>query len=280
MFEIPEERLPPGFAETVEEPPVEPVEARPAATVVLVRDAGRGPEVLLMRRHRRSGFVPGAWVFPGGRVDRADRDPGLLDRCQGLGSDPQPDAAFWMAALREAFEETGVLLARARVAPGAIEADVTDGGGDWVADAASDPGVEAVRRSLMDDEATLLDVVRRLDVQLDARPMVHAAHWVTPVVEARRYDTHFFVAVVPEGRDARADPREMLEARWLTPEDALDRFEAGGLPMVFPTVKTLESLAEYPSRTAILEGFRERTVERILPRLVRTDAGVGIVIDE
>lgn len=286
MFEIPEERLPPGFAETVKEPPAEPVEARPAATVVLVRDGASGLEVLLMRRHRRSGFVPGAWVFPGGRVDTADRDPGLLDRCQGLGSDPRPDASFWMAALREAFEEAGVLLARTRSGrrtdgpDGAAEAGGPDRGGDWVPDAATAPEVEAVRRSLMDDEATLLDVVRRLDVRLDARPMVHAAHWVTPVVEARRYDTHFFVAVVPDGRDARPDPREMLEARWLTPEDALEQFEAGGLPMVFPTVKTLESLAEYDSTAAALEGFRARTVERILPRLVRTDAGVGIVIDE
>ncbi|MDX1673498.1 MAG: NUDIX domain-containing protein [Longimicrobiales bacterium] len=268
MFEIPEERLPPGFADTVTEPPAEPAEARPAATVVLMRDGEAGPEVLLLRRHRRSGFVPGAWVFPGGRVDAADGDPALLDRCRGLGPNPEP--SFWMAALREAFEETGVLLARRP----------DDEAGDWVPAAASDRTIEALRRTLMDDEATLLDVVARLEARLDARPMVHAAHWVTPVVEPRRYDTHFFVAAVPDGRAARPDPREMVDAVWLTPTAALDRFEAGSLPMVFPTVRTLESLAGHRSTDAVLAAFREQTVERILPRLVRTEAGVGIVIDE
>lgn len=272
MFEIPEERLPPGFADTVEAPPDRPVEARPAATVVLLRDGADGPEALLMRRHGASGFVPGAWVFPGGRVDPADGDPVLADRSRGLSPDPVPAASFWMAAVREAFEETGVLLAR----PGASGDDV-DG---WMPDAASDPEVEAVRRTLMDDEATLVDVVIRLDAVIDVGPMVHAAHWVTPVVEPRRYDTHFFVAVIPDGREARPDPREMVDAAWLAPPAALARFEAGELPMVFPTVKTLEALAGFGSAAAVLDGFRDRAVERILPRLVRTETGVGIVIDD
>ena len=280
MFEIPEERLPPGFADTVEDEPDEPVEARPAATVILIRDGGgagegsaarsggtQGPEVLLMRRHRRSGFVPGAWVFPGGGVDPADQEPALLDRCRGLDLDPEPDAPFWMAALREAFEETGVLLARRD-------------DGEWLADARSDREVEAVRKRLMDDEATLHDVVRTLGVTLDARPLVHAAHWVTPVVEPRRYDTHFFVAAIPDGREPRPDPREMTEATWLTPEAALTRFEAGDLPMVFPTVKTLEGLAGFESAAAVLDAVRARPVDRILPRLVRTATGVGIVIED
>ncbi len=277
MFEIPAERLPPGFAETVEEEPPEPAEARPAATVVLLRDGADGPEALLMRRHRKSGFVPGAWVFPGGRVDPADRAPELAAGCRGLPTGPTPEAWFWTAAIREAFEETGVLLARTGAGPGdGAEERV----GDWVADASSDPAVEAVRRSLMDDEATLGDVVDRLGVTLDAGPMVHAAHWVTPVVERRRYDTHFFVATVPDGRRARPDPREMMDAVWLTPTAALERFEAGDLPMVFPTVKTLESLAGHPSVAALVDAFRERKVDRILPRLVRTATGVGIVVDE
>lgn len=265
MFEIPEASLPPGFADTVADPPAEPAEARPAATVVLLRDGRDGPEALLMRRHRRSGFVPGAWVFPGGRVDPADGERRLLERCRGLGPEPAPP--FWLAAVREAFEETGVLLAR------------SDDGG-WVPDAVTDPAVEAIRRSLMDDEATLSDVVARLDVELDARPLVHAAHWVTPVVEPRRYDTHFFVAAIPEGRTPRPDPREMVDATWLTPAAALERFEAGSLPMVFPTVKTLASLTEFTDTPAVVDGLRDRPVERILPRLVRTPDGVGIVIDD
>ncbi|MFO7893792.1 MAG: NUDIX domain-containing protein [Longimicrobiales bacterium] len=287
MFEIPDERLPPGFAETVEEPPPDPVEARPAATVILLRDGADGPETLLMHRHRKSGFVPGAWVFPGGRVDPGDGAPALRERCRGLPENATPDPSFWMAAIREAFEETGVLLARTAGAAGDGTAeDGADGSGadgngagEWVPDASSEPRVETVRRALMDDEAVLMDVVERLGVELDARPLVHAAHWVTPVVEARRYDTHFFVAAVPDGRTARPDPREMVDAVWLTPRAALERFEAGTLPMVFPTVKTLESLAGYGSLAAVLDAYRGRPVERILPRLVRTRSGVGIVVD-
>lgn len=265
MFEIPEEQLPPGFADTVGEPPVRPAEAKPAATVILLRDAESGPEVLLMRRHQRSGFVPGAWVFPGGRVDEADGDPRLGDRIRGLSAAPGP--RFRAAALREAFEETGVLLAR-------------DSAGAWVADAAGDPGVESVRRALMDDDATLVDVLEALDVMADASVMVHAAHWVTPVVEPRRYDTHFFAVAIPAGRVARPDPREMTEAVWLRPGPALERFGRGELPMVFPTVRTLESLAGFGSVDAALEGLAGRTVEPVLPRLVRTPAGVGIVVDD
>jgi 8-oxo-dGTP pyrophosphatase MutT (NUDIX family) len=266
MFEIPAHRLPPGFADTVDDPPANPVEPRPAATVVLMRDGRDGPEVLLMRRHRSSGFVPGAWVFPGGRVDEADADTGLADRVPGLSDDVHPPAAFWIAALRELFEETGVILAR-------------DRDGRWAADASSDPSTERHRAALMDDDARILDVLDALDLTGDVEPLVHMAHWVTPVVEARRYDTHFFAAALPDGRVAAADPREMTEAAWLRPSDALDRFERGELPMVFPTVKTLERLAGHPSTAAALDAFRGGTIERILPRLVRTDTGVAIIVD-
>lgn len=261
MFEIPEDRLPPGFADTVVNPPARPAEAVPAATVVLMRDGTGGPEVLLMRRHHSSGFVPGAWVFPGGRVDEADADPRLRERIRGLPEDADPGLAYWAAALREAFEETGVLLAR-----------TTDG---WVADA-RDPRVEAVRRSLMDDEATLLDVLDALDVALDAEGMVHAAHWVTPVVEPRRYDTRFFIASVEPGTEVIADPREMVDAAWLTPQEALSRFRAGDLPMVFPTVRTLEDLVGFPSAAAAVDAARNKPVRPRLPRLVKTPTGVAI----
>lgn len=265
MFEIPSDRLPPGFADTVESPPDRPTTPRPAATTVLLRD-GDGLEVLLMQRHSRSGFVPGAWVFPGGRVDTADSAPPLYERIHGLPSNPAPEAAFWTAGLRELFEETGVLLAR-------------DQAGEWAPDASRDRLIEHSRQALMDDDIRLMDVLVEHDLVLDAGAMVHMAHWVTPVVEARRYDTHFFAVPIPDGREAVPDPREMTEARWLAPATALDRFERGRLPMVFPTVRTLQALSPYPSVADALDGFRDRTVPRILPRLVRTEAGVGIVVD-
>lgn len=267
MFEIPEERLPPGFAETVDKPPSRPAQPRPAATVVLLRDTTAGLEVLLMRRHRSSGFVPGAWVFPGGRVDPADSGPSLHERIRGLPSAPRPEAAFWTAALRELFEETGVLLARDRE-------------GNWVPDSMMDRRLERLRHGLMAESAVLMDVLEEADATLDAEGMVHLAHWVTPVVEPRRYDTHFFAAALPEGRTVRADPREMTDARWVTPAAALDAFGNGELPMVFPTVRTLEVLRDHESAEHALASLGHRPVPRVLPRLVRTGTGVAIVIDE
>jgi 8-oxo-dGTP pyrophosphatase MutT (NUDIX family) len=267
MYEIPEGQLPPGFLDSVLDEPATPAMPRPAATIVLLREGADGAEALLMRRHRQSGFVPGAWVFPGGRVDAADSGPALHERIRGLPSPAVPGTAYWTAALRELFEETGVLLARMR-------------DGEWAPDASSSRRVEGCRRALMDHSSTLVDVLETLDATLDAEGTVHAAHWITPVVEPRRYDTHFFVAALPEGRAATHDPREMTETVWLSPAAALARFEQGTLPMVFPTVKTLQLLRDYDSVDHALAALRHRTVSPALPRLVRTPGGVGMVLDE
>jgi 8-oxo-dGTP pyrophosphatase MutT (NUDIX family) len=266
MFMIPAERLPAGFAERLESVPADPAPARPAATAILLRDSAAGPEVLLMKRLRSAGFVPGAYVFPGGRVDLADGDPVLLDRADGIGPETSPEPKFWLAALRETFEEAGVLLARNPM-------------GQGLADAARDPVLAQWREALLGGEATLLEVADSLGVRLALDEMVACAHWITPLAEPRRYDTHFFLARLPEGLEVRPDPREMADAVWLAPAAALDRFRAGRLPMVFPTVATLESLLGYGSVEAALEAFRGRPVTPVLPRLVRTPEGVGIVVD-
>ncbi len=266
MFVIPTDRLPEGFAERIDDPPAEPPVPRPAATVVLLRDAEHGPEILLMRRHRSSGFVPGAFVFPGGRVDGADADPRLVERADGLGHPAEPAAAYWMAAVREAFEEAGVLLAR-------------DAAGRPVPDAGRGAALAEWREALLSDRATLHDVLAALDLRLALDDVVACAHWITPIVEPRRYDTRFFLARLPDGCDACIDEGEMTEAIWLTPAEALERFRAGKLPMVFPTVATIESLAPFASVREALSAFRGRPVEPILPRLVRTAEGVTIVVD-
>jgi 8-oxo-dGTP pyrophosphatase MutT (NUDIX family) len=259
-FIIPSERLPPGFAESIERPAAQPVEPKPAATAVLMREGASEPEVLLLKRHRSSGFVPGAYVFPGGRVDAADRGvewTGMAD----------PPAEYWIAAVREVFEETGVLLAR------------TTAGGS-AGDASSDAELESWREQLMQEQTTLGRLLEQRGVQLDASALAYIAHWITPVQEPRRYDTRFFLARLPEGATVRADAREMTDAVWLSPADALARFEAGQLPMVFPTVKTLQLLQVYGSVEEALATFRAQTITPILPRLVRTPEGVGIVIEQ
>ena len=264
-FVIPSERLPPGFAEALDAPPQQVAEQKPAATVVMMRDQGGAMEVLLLKRHRSSGFVPGAYVFPGGRTDPADADPRLSAYATELPA-VKLEPHFWFAAVREVFEESGVLLAR-------------DAAGEWAADSSADAALDAWRIKLMDGQATLLDVVRDNNYRIDFTGLVYFAHWITPIAEPRRYDTRFFAAVVPKDRSARPDPREMTDAQWLTPRAALERFEAGKLPMVFPTVRTLQQLRDYSSTTQALTTLRGRPVDPILPRLVRTNSGVGIVID-
>jgi 8-oxo-dGTP pyrophosphatase MutT (NUDIX family) len=275
---IPFDRLPPGFAETLDSPPDVPVEPRPAATVVLLRDTSAGPEVLLLRRVRSSGFVPGAYVFPGGRVDADDSSPALEARLTGLdGStaaarlglevDAVPPAlAYVLASIREAFEETGLLLAR-------------DERGRPLASAATDPRVAAARDRLLVDEGAFASILDELGVVLAGDAVEYVAHWITPVVEPRRYDTRFFAAAIEGPAEVSVNAAEMSDALWLTPGAALDRHGEGRLPMVFPTIHTLESLAGYDSATAILESFRSRPVPPILPRLVRTQGGVGLEID-
>lgn len=262
---IPFHRLPPGFAESLDHIPAHPAEARPAATVVLVREGETSPEVLLLRRHRASGFVPGAYVFPGGRVDPADGNLALHERVLGLPS-PEPPFPYWMAAVREVFEETGVLLARTN--EGAAPPDAHD-----------EPSIGEAREALLSDQATLLDVLAASELRVDLTGVVYIAHWITPVVEPRRFDTRFFLAALPPGQRAEPDPREMSDAVWLSPERALDRFAEGTLPMVFPTVRTLESLCGHGTVAELLAAFGGRDVACILPRLVRTEEGVELVID-
>ena len=259
-FTIPIERLPPGFAEQVDHPPAHPAEPKPAATAVLMRDGATAPEILLLRRHRSSGFVPGAYVFPGGRVDAADQHvawPGTTE--------PAPE--YWVAAVREVFEETGVLLAR-------------DADEQWSTDASSSAELEAWREKLMQGQADLADVLAGRELTLDPDALCYIAHWITPVAEPRRYDTRFFIAALPEGRNAAPDEREMTDMLWLSPRDALARFEEGRLPMVFPTVRTLQLLAPFRTVSEVFNAFRNRVIEPVLPRLVRSGNGVGIVVDQ
>ena len=262
LFTIPAERLPPGFAETVESPVPSPADPKPAATVVLARDSDDGIEVLLLKRHRSSGFVPGAYVFPGGRTDEGDADSALTAQSPPPSHVP---AEYWFGAVREVFEETGVLIAR-------------DAHG-WVADTTSDSRVEEWRLKLMSDQAHLADVLSGLNARVVFDDVAYFAHWITPIVEPRRYDTRFFFAALPTERTIRPDAREMVDALWLTPRAALQRFERAQLPMVFPTVKTLQDLSQFDSVAEALDVLRTKEVEPILPRLIKTGTGVGIVIE-
>ncbi len=271
--EIPFDQLPEGFAESIARPPASPARPRPAATIVLMREGDAGIEALLLRRNHDTGFVPGAWVFPGGRVDEADgRDP-IIERIDGLdasraarrlGLKERSEAlSYYVAALREAFEETGILVALdqdRRQLPTAKEGGL----------------VEALRDDLLEDRVGFDEVLDALQCRLDGGSVEYLAHWITPEVEPRRYDTRFFAARVPPGSRFVIDAREMTDAAWLTPTEALDRNRRGLLPMVFPTVRTLEQLTAFESVEAALATLATLDVPAIQPELVLTPTGVSM----
>ena len=283
-YQIPAERLPEGFLETLTRAPDVPAVAWPAATVVLTREGVAGPEVLLLRRNRATGFVPGAWVFPGGRVDAADGEDALADCWDGLtregaagrlglAPDAQPPAiAYYGAAVREAVEETGLL-------PGVV---MGGGAGDRVAAGAEGGGggvggvVGRAREALLGGGVPFAQVLKALDARLDGASVEYIAHWVTPLVEPRRYDTRFFAARVPSGASAVYDEREMTGAVWLTPRAALERHRRGRLPMIFPTIRTLEDLCDFATVEALLAYYRGRAIPRVQPEIVRTAKGVSL----
>jgi 8-oxo-dGTP pyrophosphatase MutT (NUDIX family) len=281
--EIPYGRLPPDFARRLDAR-AEPVTPRPAATVVVLRAGeGGGSEVLLLRRSRSAGFVPGAYVFPGGRVDRGDGAPELLSRLLDrtpeawearLGGAPEesepadppiPGAAYLAAALRETFEETGLLVARS-------------GSGAFAPAASQDGEVGRLRARLLADEISFARVLETLDVRLDDGAAEYIAHWITPEAEPRRYDTRFFAVRVPREVPVSPWEKEITAHLWLTPAEALERWRGGSLPMIFPTVRTLEDLEGLGDPDGVLAHFRDREIPAILPRLVRTPTGVGIEV--
>jgi 8-oxo-dGTP pyrophosphatase MutT (NUDIX family) len=198
----------------------------PSATAILLH--GDPFEVLMIRRVRRSSFAGGLWVFPGGALDPADR-------AMAAGDDPL--LPFAICALRELFEETGILPGGA--AGAAARAEVRERPGRF---------------------ASLLP-----DVSVAAASLVPTARWITPVVLPKRFDTWFFLAVSPERAEPVPDESECDDAVWITPAEALDRFRAGSFPLMYPTIKTLESLAGHRSVEELVSSRRGAVIEPILP---------------
>ncbi len=277
-IEIPAERLPAGFIDALAAPSSEPVTPVASATVVLLRRGRDGPETLLLRRSRVMGFVPGAYVFPGGRVDPEDAAKDLCRRWfrlterearerLGMSVDAAPPAlAYFGAAVREAIEETGL-------APGVV----LEGGCTSAAEGdRKGTAMAEAREALLGGRASLSQVLEGLGARLDGAAIEYIAHWVTPRAEPRRYDTRFFAARVPEASVASHDEREMTNLLWLTPKEALRRHKAGRLPMIFPTIRTLEDLVDFETVDAVFDYYREREITRVQPEIVRTETGVAL----
>ncbi len=231
--------------------PWEPPEPHDAATIVLLRDGVAGLEVLLMRRPDSMAFAPGMHVFPGGRVDPVqDSQPTLLGTVRaGPWTAPALARALIVAGIRETFEEAGVLLAVDRSGrPAAPDAS-------WARD-----------RQASETSGGFPSVLRRRKLHIQADLLVPIAHWITPEVEARRFDTRFLAAALPAGQDVDAHVTETDSAHWMAPGDALAEHRRGGLAMLPPTVAVLADLAGRRSVGDALNWARTREVVPLLPR--------------
>jgi 8-oxo-dGTP pyrophosphatase MutT (NUDIX family) len=251
--------------------PDTPVPADSAA-VILLREAGGRCEVLLVERHARSRAFAGAHVFPGGLVETGDREPAVAASPAGAAAsapaDPRGDDAlpFRIAAIRELFEEAGVLLASAR-----------DRSVD-LAEPACEARLAEARVALLDGRLTFAELVARERLEPASDALVYVARWITPAGAPRRFDTRFFLASLPPGQRALHDRRETTAARWLAPARALAEAAAGRITLAPPTHRTLEDLAVLGSIDRILETARTRAVTPILPKMVDLDGRPAVLL--
>lgn len=254
--------------------PVKPAPAAPspASTLVLLRDRSpRGIEVLLIQRHRASRFAAGDYVFPGGKIEADDNpqdaaawcaglDGAAGARVLGLGGDHARALGFWIGAIRECFEEVGILLAY---------------GPEGASVRVDDPRFADYRRACHADNRVFWTMLRAEQLRLATDRMVYFAHWITPEERPIRFDTRFFAAPMPARQEAVADDQEIIDVRWFTPSDAVAAFDRGEISLRTPTQKNLalfEGAASVDEALARLEG---RLVSTVRPPLVADAQGAG-----
>jgi glyoxylase-like metal-dependent hydrolase (beta-lactamase superfamily II)/8-oxo-dGTP pyrophosphatase MutT (NUDIX family) len=244
---------------------------RPAATIVVVRNGGGGIEVLLSRRAERGDHNSGAWVFPGGVVDKGDR---LAHACCAGVTDAEANTRlgldahaldFYVAAVRECFEESGLLFA-------------TDRDGELVRlDDEVNAALGAWRGLLHRNERSLGEMCKEFGLELALDRLVYLSHWLTPIGRPKRFDTRFFIAAAPTSQTAAFDGTEMVEQLWLKPAEALAR--AHELKLMTPTQKTLELVGQYKDVESLLAWARApRAVSMIMPRVGKGREGMRPVL--
>lgn len=254
------------------------VTPRKAATVILLRERQpEGLEVFLLRRHEKSSFMGGIFVYPGGRVDRDDGTLEVCNRCRGLsfeqahrmlGDSIPPEESFshWIAGVRELFEEAGVLLAYDQM-----------GNPFQLRSRSEQEKFSSYRESLQKREITICDLAQEEKLLLALDQLHYYAHWITPEARPERFDTRFFLARHPAGQEAKHDQKETTAGLWLTPTEAIERHLKGGVPLSPPTLKTLEDLSRFGHIEEILLSLKEGETQSVLPFLTKV-SGIPVIL--
>jgi 8-oxo-dGTP pyrophosphatase MutT (NUDIX family) len=244
----------------------------PAATILMLRDEPTF-EVLMVKRHHQIDFAAGALVFPGGKTHAGDDDWRWEERCLGWGDSLPHKRALRIAAIREAYEEAGILLARHL------------GGAPF----RGDDRATAAREDIGKDRRAFVDLIVELDLYLDLEALTVFARWITPNIMPRRFDTWFYVAKAPEEQLAVCDGSETVDAEWITPAEALRLGELGQRTVIFPTRMNLQLLAEAKSAEDAVHRARARELVTVEPQVTERngervlilppDAGYGDVVE-
>ena len=250
------------------------MEPRDASTVLLLRDGAEGLEVFMVRRHLDADFVGGAYVFPGGAVDPEDAAD-LADLVAGIDDAEASEVLgvdgglrFYIAAVREVFEESGVLLAYDRQ-------------GRWIEawDPADIARFAEHRSALNRGAVTMAEVCREEGLRIAADRLVYFSHWITPVGAPRRFDTRFFLAAMPSLQDPLHDDTETVDSMWIRPADALAQAERGEASIIFPTAKSLEEIGAHATVEQALAAARARPrTAAILPKVIHDEGGIRALL--
>ena len=234
--------------------PTEPAVARPASTILLLRDGAEGIEVFMMVRHYQIEFASGALVFPGGSVDAGDREIGTQSELYSGGRGLDPDMlAFRIAAIRETFEESRILLARPR------------GSNDLIAATKASAIADQHRDALNEGKVKFADIIAENDLELALDLLVPYAHWITPEGMKKRFDTWFFLAEAPPEQVGMHDGKESTDSIWLSPREALEGGASGRFTLPFPTTRNLIKLGKQESVGAALDDAKRSTIVSVTP---------------
>jgi 8-oxo-dGTP pyrophosphatase MutT (NUDIX family) len=255
--------MPEQLRDMAARPPASPVQARDAATIVVVRDGDEGIEAYLMRRQTSMAFAAGMYVFPGGGLTASDIEhdvpwfgPDAQHWAARFACDADLARGLVVAAVRETFEETGILLAG-------------PDGGSVVSDTSA-ADLQAARETLDAGTLSFADFLREHRWVLRADLLGAWAHWITPAFEPRRYDTRFFVAALPHGQRVGAISRESDRADWMPLSRVLARVDSGEAAMMPPTIAACREVAAHTATTVVAASAR-RSFTTIEPRLVLVD---------
>ena len=264
----------PSFTVPVE-PPEDPAEPRDSATLILVRDGDQGLEVFMLERHLRSDFAGGAYVFPGGTIDTRDTDPTAAAHLDGpsgaeaaahIDASPEQAIAFYLCAIRETFEEAGVLLAR------------RDGASVRFDEAVIEKRFATYRNELGARGGSLAALAETEGIRYAGDLLHYYARWITPEFAPKRYDARFFVATMPEGQSPLHDDVETTASTWIRPVDALAQAAEGLFSIIFPTRKTLESLVRFASADEVVASTVDKHIPAVLPKVVLADGQPRVVL--